>query len=62
MTRTYAIKRLLEHGPMELADIADCTGWGRGAVKCALRHCLQAGTVRRVPTASRFRFQYEAVL
>lgn len=29
MTRTYAAKRLLEHGPLTLREFTEITGWGR---------------------------------
>lgn len=36
MTKTYALKRLLEHGPMDVAAITDCTRWNPMQVKGAL--------------------------
>lgn len=33
MTRTYAAKRLLEHGPLSFADFVAVTGWT--AAQCA---------------------------
>lgn len=31
MTRTYAAKRLLEHGPLTFAEFLAITGWTKGA-------------------------------
>jgi predicted transcriptional regulator len=48
MTRTYALKRLLEHGAMTRKEIRVVTGWRSSSVNTALGHCLRDGLVRRV--------------
>lgn len=48
MTRTYALKRLLEHGPLTRAEITAITGWPAKTVKAALRQTLMTDVVRRV--------------
>lgn len=45
MTKTYALKRLLEHGPMTRAQIVECTGWKRRQVESALQDVLRANLV-----------------
>lgn len=47
MARTYALKRLLEHGPMRRSEIFECTGWDRRANASALQRCLETGVVVR---------------
>lgn len=39
MTRTYAAKRLLEHGPLTRGEFAAITGWKPATVTSALQ-CL----------------------
>ena len=36
MTRKYALARLLEHGPLSIAELLEITGWDRRAVWAAL--------------------------
>lgn len=64
MPRTYALKRLLEHGPMRRAEIVEHTGWGRRVFERALQHCLATGVVvKRIDPAARCkrdRVVYEA--
>lgn len=36
MTREYVMKRLLEHGPLTIAELLEITGWQRRAVWAAL--------------------------
>lgn len=43
MTRTYAAKRLLEHGPLTLAEMREITGWEHAAVVAALRQLMETG-------------------
>lgn len=47
MTKTYALKRLLEHGPMTAKEIAECTRWGSKAVHSTLDCLLESGLVER---------------
>jgi len=57
MPRTYALKRLLEHGAMGLTDIVECTGWPFWVANKALQQCLCTGVVRRVPSGSRYAYE-----
>lgn len=45
MTKTYAIKRLLEHGPMTRAEIIECTGWSMRVVERALQQTMRTNQV-----------------
>ena len=47
MSRAHAMRKLLEHGAMTLADLADCTGWPRKALWKTLDGLQQSGTVLR---------------
>lgn len=47
MTRTYALKRLLEHGPMTQREIRECTRWTARTTGHALETLLAQGRVRR---------------
>lgn len=46
MTRTYALKRLLEHGGLTIAEIVDITGWGEKIAWRALDRLQWAGIVK----------------
>lgn len=43
MTRTYAAKRLLEHGPLTHAEFLEITGWPLRAVESALKSLVETG-------------------
>lgn len=43
MTRTYAAKRLLEHGPLTLREFMEITGWQYESARTALDLLIQAG-------------------
>jgi len=47
MTKTHALRRLLEHGPMTRPEIVECTRWTSGAVGNALGRCIRSGYVVR---------------
>jgi hypothetical protein len=47
MTKTYALRRLLEHGPMTRPEIVECTSWTSRTVGDALGRCLRSGYVAR---------------
>lgn len=55
MTRTYAARRLLEHGPLTAPEILEITGWNHMAVWRALCELCACGVVvrRHVPGVSR---------
>lgn len=46
MTRTYALKRLLEHGAMDTNQIVECTRWSRQSVTSALARLCRDEVVR----------------
>lgn len=48
MTKTYALKRLLEHGPMTPGEIKTCTRWPGRQVEHALEELRRTGLVRAV--------------
>lgn len=47
MSRAYAMRKLLEHGAMTLADLADCTRWPRKDLWKTLDGLQQSGAVVR---------------
>lgn len=47
MTRPYALKRLLEHGPMTPKEITACTRWTSKQVHRALDTLLEAELIER---------------
>lgn len=46
MTKTYCLKRLLEHGPMTIPEMVECTRWEDRQVQRALDHLRKHGLVR----------------
>ena len=51
MTRTYALKRLLEHGPMTPREITACTRWTSKQVHKVLDYLLASGLIRSIGKA-----------
>jgi predicted transcriptional regulator len=47
MTRTYCLKRLLEHGELTWADLMSITGWRFNVLKCAMEKLLEAEVVKK---------------
>lgn len=47
MTRAHALRKLLEHGPMTVADLIDCTRWPRRALWKTLDGLQCSGAVVR---------------
>lgn len=45
MTRAHAARRLLEHGPLNLAQFREITGWPAKECRNALRWLRAAGEV-----------------
>jgi hypothetical protein len=45
MTRTYAARRLLEHGPLTMAQFVAITGWPYRSAQCALVNLQITGEV-----------------
>lgn len=64
MTKTYALKRLLEHGQMTRPEIVDCTGWTTSQVDRALQHLHQHKLIRRrqKPIGRGGGYAFEAVM
>ena len=48
MSRTYALKRLLEHGPMTPKEITECTRWTSKQVHRALECLLETELIHSV--------------
>lgn len=53
MTRTYAAKRLLEHGPLTLSEFRAITGWASAECRSALNHLMRAGIVKGINLGSK---------
>ena len=51
MTRTYALKRLLEHGPMTPKEITECTRWTSKQVHRTLELLLETGLIHSIGNA-----------
>lgn len=43
MTKTYAMKKLLEHGPLTLAEARNITRWGGRSTAYVLAHLTKKG-------------------
>jgi len=49
MTRTYALKKLLEHGELSSRDIEIITGWTTKQVWAAIQRLQKTDIVRKYP-------------
>lgn len=47
MPRTYAAKRLLEHGPLSMAQFKEITGWKPRQARRAMQNLVDAGVVHK---------------
>lgn len=58
MSRTYAARRLLEHGPLTLREIREITRWPHGTVKNILARLIARCVVtpRRAPGCGCFAY------
>lgn len=45
MTRSYAARRLLEHGPLTFAEFTEITGWRKGIAGNVLQKLMAWGLV-----------------
>lgn len=45
MSRTYALCRLLEHGPLTWREVQDITGWPFNVVKSAITRASDYGWI-----------------
>ena len=63
MTRTHAAYQLLRHGPLDLGEFQEITGWKYRTCTWALSMLEQVGAVRRLRHGGslRCRSVYEAV-
>ena len=59
MTRTYALKRLLEHGALTYTEILEVTRWEKKSAKDAIKKLLKCGLVKRTTVHGCARFCYE---
>ena len=48
MSRTYALKRLLEHGPMTPKEITECTRWTSKQVHRTIELLLESEIIHSV--------------
>lgn len=53
MPRTYAAKRLLEHGPLTFAEMLEITGWNFKQVDHTLQTLIKQGIAVRAGRAGR---------
>ena len=58
MTRTYAAKRLLEHGPLTGSEFLEITGWPSESAWSALRSLVETGIAVRYYEAGTHRYIY----
>ena len=49
MTRTYALKRLLEHGALTVQQMIEITGWKPKQVWGTIQQMQKTRTIRRLP-------------
>jgi hypothetical protein len=47
MTHTYALCRLLEHGPLTWKQMREITGWQKGAFESTVHKCLKTRVIVR---------------
>ncbi len=47
MTRIYAAKRLLEHGPLTRSELRCITGWHQSTVSAVLARLLSSGIAKQ---------------
>lgn len=45
MTKTYALKRLLEHGPLTVGEVIEITGWPYCSGRKVLYRLVELGLV-----------------
>lgn len=53
MTRLHAATRLLEHGPLTLAEFLEITRWPYQAAQATLTRLMDAGAVEPVKVSAR---------
>lgn len=53
MKKTYALARLLEHGPLTMGEVLEITRWKRKTAEFAIRELRAAQIVTARPITSR---------
>ncbi len=48
MTKSYALKRLLEHGALNRREIVEITGWTKAHVHSVLQYLAETEAIKRV--------------
>lgn len=59
MSRNYALRRLLEHGPLKFRELVEITGWGAREVGGALSNLMAVGLVSSFKPRPNGRAVYE---
>jgi len=62
MTRTYAAKRLLEHGPLTFKEFEEITGWENRICWRALTRLLEQNIARRKSEPGTHCYLYELTI
>jgi len=62
VTRFYAAKRLLEHGPLTFAELINITGWSAKAVEKTIYAMVDEGELIRFKQPGTRRNLYAAAL
>ncbi len=47
MTKSYALKRLLEHGALKRQEIVEITGWTKAQVHSVLQYLAEIHAIKR---------------
>jgi|DEB19_MinimDraft_2_1074335.scaffolds.fasta_scaffold279410_1 predicted transcriptional regulator len=47
MTKSYALKKLLEHGALKRHEIVEITGWTKAHVHSVLQYLAEIETIKR---------------
>jgi predicted transcriptional regulator len=47
MTKSYALKKLLEHGALKRHEIVEITGWTKAHVHSVLQYLDEIGVIKR---------------
>lgn len=45
MTRTHALRQLLNHGPLSFGQLVEITGWQYRAVRITVKHLVGRGEI-----------------
>lgn len=49
MSRTYCLRRLLEHGALTWGQLMEITGWSFNQLRGAMDRLMEAGVVEKEP-------------